>query len=165
MGSWPTTLTRLGNAWCKVINKYTLDRILSPFRSRLQDRLRRERTHIDADMFVRELDDGGSHPEIARALWALLRERAFVEDFRPAPGDELYKVFAMDPEIVRDELIDVLLTKLELNVNEIDFAGFDFGSIATPRDVSKVLVKIAGAQGGKGKQQMSDIASHSTEDS
>lgn len=141
-----------------MINKFATYRVIAPFRSRLQARLRKERIRVDVYAFARGLEDGDRHPEIAHALWELLRERAFVLDFRPEPDDDLYKVFAMDPEIVRDEVIDVLLTKLKLSVSGIDFTGFDFASITTPKDVSRFVAKVADAQDGKGKQQMSDMA-------
>jgi hypothetical protein len=114
----------------------------------------KERSHLDADAFAGGLEDGERHSEIGHALWKLLREYAFVADFRPEPDDDLYKVFAMDEEIVRDEVIDVLLTKLELSVSGIDFTGFDFASITTPKDVSKFLAKVADTQQGKGKHSV-----------
>lgn len=139
-------------------SKSAFYRVIAPFRSRLQDRLRKSRLNLDADAFARELEGGVQHPEIARAIWDLLRERAFVSDFRPDPDDDLYRVFGMDAEIVRDEVFDKLLTTLGLSVSGIDFAGFDFASMTTPRDVSYFLAKIADAQSGSGKQRMSDMA-------
>ena len=130
------TPIKLANAWPPVTSKFAAYRFIAPFRSRLQDRLRKERLHFDVEAFARGLEDGDRHPEIARALWEMLQDRSFVSDFRPEPSDDLYKIFAMDPEIVRDEVIDILLTKLGLTVSEIDFTGFDFSSIRTPNDVS-----------------------------
>lgn len=126
------------------MSRFAVYRFLAPLRSRIQDRLRKARLHVTADTFASQLKE---NPDIAAALWETLREQAFVRDFRPDPDDDLYKVFAMDPEIVRDELIEVLLAKLELNVGGIDFSGFDFASIKTPRDVSIFLAKIANVQG------------------
>lgn len=124
----------------------------------MQSRLRNDRLGVNVGTFATQLKDSDRYPEIAPALWELLREQAFIDDFRPEPDDNLYKVFAMDPEIVRDELIDVLLAKLGLSVSGIDFAGFDFASITTPRDVSEFVVKVADVQGQAGKQRMSDLA-------
>ena len=101
---------------------------------------------LDVDAFTRGFEGGERHPEIAHALWELLRERAFVRDFRPEPEDDLYRVFAMDAEIVRDEVIHVLLAKLNLSVSGLDFSGFDFASIETPQDVFSFLKKVADAQ-------------------
>ncbi|MBA4163095.1 MAG: hypothetical protein C0510_00460 [Erythrobacter sp.] len=120
----------------------------------MQDRLRKERLHVAVETFASQLK---ARPDITVALWEMLREQAFVRDFRPEADDDLYKVFAMDPEVVRDELIDVLLAKLELNVSGIDFTGFDFASIKTPRDVSIFVAKIANAQGEVIKGRMCDL--------
>lgn len=114
--------------------------------------------NFNNDAFARELDGADRHPEIVAALWELLRERAFVPDFRPDPDDDLAKVFAMDSEIVRDEVVDELLTKLRLSVSGIDFTGFDFSSVATPRDVFAFVTKVADAQNGEGKRRFGDIA-------
>lgn len=79
----------------------------------MQGRLRKERLSVSVSSFARELEGSDRHPAIAPALWELLQERAFVDDFRPKADDDLYKVFAMDPEIVRDEMIEPLLARLE----------------------------------------------------
>ena len=113
--------------------------------------------NLDVDAFARGLEGGARRPEIAAALWELLRERAFVPDFRPDPDDELDKVFAMDPEIVRDELVGELLKTLGLSVGGIDFTGFDFASVATPRDVVTFLMKVAEAQNDEGKRRFIDM--------
>lgn len=140
------------------MSKSGIYRFLAPFRSRTQARLRNERLGESVETFASQIKDSDRHPEIAPALWELLKEHAFIEDFRPGPDDDLYKIFAMDPEIVRDELIDSLLTKLGLSVDGIDFAGFDFASITTPRDVSSFATQVADAQGKADKQRMSDLA-------
>jgi hypothetical protein len=136
------------------VSKFAVYRFIAPFRSRLQDRLRKGRLHVTAETFASQLN---GRPDIAVALWETLREQAFVRDFRPEADDDLYKVFAMDPEIVRDELIEMLLAKLEMNVSGIDFTGFDFASIKTPRDVSNFVAKIAKVQGDAIKQRMCDL--------
>ena len=114
--------------------------------------------NVDVDVFAHGLEGGDRHPEIVAALWELLRESAFIPDFRPDPNDDLARVFAMDAEIVRDEVVDELLTKLELSVSEIDFTGFDFSSITTPRDVGAFIMKVADAQNGGGKRRFVDMA-------
>lgn len=114
--------------------------------------------NFNNDTFARELDGADRHPAIVAALWELLRERAFVPDFRPDPDDDLAKVSAMDSEIVRDEVVDELLTKLRLSVSGIDFTGFDFSSVATSRDVFAFVTKVADAQNGEGKRRFGDIA-------
>jgi len=124
----------------------------------MQDRLRKERLSANVNGFARDLEDSDRHPEIAIALWKILQERAFVDDFRPEVDDDLYKIFAMDPEIVRDELVDVMLSRLSLSVEGIDFSGFDFASIKTPRDVSRFVVKVADAQSKAGKHPIGDLA-------
>lgn len=113
---------------------------------------------VDVNAFSSGLGGSDRHPEIAAALWELLRDRAFVADFRPDPDDDLAKVFAMDPEIVRDEVVDEILTKLGLNVSGIDFTGFDFASVATPRDVVAFLTTVADAQNNEGKRRFVDMA-------
>jgi hypothetical protein len=139
-------------------DKFAAYRFIAPFRSRLQKRLREERMSVDVNAFSSGIGGGDRHPEIAAALWELLRERAFVPDFRPDPDDDLAKVFAMDPEIVRDEVVDEILTKLGLSVSGIDFTGFDFASVATPRDVVAFVMKIADAQNGEGERRFVDMA-------
>lgn len=115
---------------------------------------------MSADVHAFSSGLGGSdhHPEIAAALWELLRERAFVPDFRPDPDDDLAKVFAMDPEIVRDEVVDEILTKLGLSVSGIDFTGFDFASVATPRDVVAFVTTVADVQNSEGERRFVDMA-------
>lgn len=129
------------------MNKFALYRFIAPFRSRSQNRLREKRLNVDADTFARGLEIGDRHSEIAGLLWGILREEAFVPDFRPLPEDDLSTVYAMGPEEVRDDVIEPLLTKLGLSVEGIDFTGFDFSSIATSRDVGRFVVKVAEAQG------------------
>ncbi|HEU4962155.1 MAG TPA: hypothetical protein VFT56_17335 [Sphingomonas sp.] len=109
---------------------------------------------VDVDAFAHGLEGGDRRSEIARELWGILRDEAFVADFRPDPNDDLAKVYAMGPEEVRDELIEPLLTRLGLSVSGIDFTGFDFSSITTPRGVSRFVVKVADAQGREGKQRI-----------
>jgi hypothetical protein len=113
--------------------------------------------NVDAAAFARGLEAGERHPEIAGVLWELLRDQAFVADFRPDAFDDLAKVYAMGAEEVRDELIDVLLTKLRLDVASIDFSGFDFASLTTPKDVSRFVSRVADAQGAEGKRRMSEM--------
>lgn len=111
---------------------------------------------VDVDAFAHGLEGGDRRPDIARELWTLLRDAAFIADFRPDPNDDLAKVYAMGPEEVRDDLIDLLLTRLGVTVSGIDFTGFDFSSIATPRDVSRFVEKVADAQRGQGKQRIGE---------
>lgn len=145
-------------AWPAMIDKFAVYRFTAPFRSRLQIRLREERLNVDVDAFALGLEGGDRHPQIVVALWELLRERAFIPDFRPDPNDDLAGVFAMDAEIVRDEVVDELLTKLGLSVSGIDFTGFDFSSVATPRDVAAFIMKVADVQNGDGKRRFVDMA-------
>ena len=102
----------------------------------------------DADTFARVLSPDGLYAEAARLLWELLREQAFVADFRPDTNDDLSRVYAMGPEEVRDDVIDPLLDRLGLSVSGMDFTGFDFASITTPKDISEFVAKIAEAQNG-----------------
>ena len=51
-----------------------------------------------------------------------------------------------------------LLETLGLSTSEIDFTGFDFTSITTPREVIAFILKIADAQGGQGKRRFVDMA-------
>ncbi|BBF68395.1 hypothetical protein [Sphingomonas bisphenolicum] len=125
------------------MNRFALYRFIAPFRSRLQSRLREERLNVDADAFANRMEAGGRSSEIAHLLWGMLREEAFVPDFRPEPEDSLSKVYAMGPEEVRDDLVEPLLDRLGLDVEGIDFKGFDFALIATPRDVAQFMLKIA----------------------
>ena len=139
-----------------MINKFTVYRFTAPFRSRLQNRLREERLNVDVDAFARGFGDS-QQPDMPRLLWQLLREAAFVPDFRPAPDDSLSKVYAMGPQEVRDDVIEPLLAKLGLSVSGIDFTGFDFSSVSTPRDVIAFIIKVADAQNGEGKRRFVDI--------
>lgn len=141
-----------------MIDWYKVYRFIAPFRSRLQERLRKERERFDFDAFARAFDIGDDHLQIAHALWDLLRARAFVYDFRPHPDDDLYKVFAMDEEIVWDEVIKDLMKKLNLSLSGIDLTGFDIHSVTTPRHVMAFLVKIAQAQHGEGGRRFTDMA-------
>ena len=137
-------------------DKFALYRLTAPFRSRLQRRLREERKNVDMEAFVQALSADEQKAEAARALWELLRQQAFVPDFRPDPNDDLSEVYAIGPEEVRDDVIDPLLDRLGLSVSGIDFTGFDFASIATPTDVVAFVMKVADAQNGEGKRGSGD---------
>lgn len=131
-----------------MIDKFAIYRFTAPFRSRLQNRLRIERLNVDVAAFVSGFEDG-QQPDVPRSLWEMLREAAFVPDFRPDPDDSLSQLYAMGPEEVRDDVIEPLLTKLGLSVSGIDFTSFDFSSIATPRDVVAFVIKVVDAQNGE----------------
>ena len=138
------------------MSKFALYRFIAPFRSRSQNRLREKRLHVGADAFARGLGVGDQHAEIVDYLWDILREEAFVTDFSPDPEDDLATVYAMGPEEVRDDVIEPLLTKLRLSLDEFDFTGFDFSSITTPKDVGRFVMKVANAQGG-GQRRFIDM--------
>ena len=50
----------------------------------------------------------------------------------------------MGPEEVRDDLIDPITEKLNLDLSRYDFKGFDFASLKTPSDVARFLMGLAG---------------------
>jgi hypothetical protein len=125
------------------MNKFALYRFIFPFRSRLQKRLRGERMTVDVDAFARGFEGGDRHPEIPRFLWEMLREEAFVPDFRPDPNDDLTKIYGKGPEEVQDDLIEPLLIRLGLCASGIDFRGFDFASVTTPKDAGRFVMKLA----------------------
>lgn len=102
--------------------------------------------NVDIDTFARGFEGGDRHPEIIRSLWDLLREDAFVPDFRPDPEDDLIKIYAKGPEEVMYDVIEPLLTRLGLSVSGMDFRGFDFASVATPKDVGAFVMKVADSQ-------------------
>ena len=129
-----------------MIDWYTMYQFFFPSLSRLQQRLRKERAHLDVEVFAHAVEGGDHHPEIAHALWDLLRARAFVRDFRPHPDDDLYEVFAMDEEIVNDEILNHLLKKMELSLKGVDVSAFPISSITTPKKVMEVLVFAAEAR-------------------
>jgi hypothetical protein len=52
----------------------------------------------------------------------------------------------MGPEEVRDDIIEPLLNKLGLKVDHIDFTGFNFARITTPRDIAAFVVRVAALQ-------------------
>lgn len=104
--------------------------------------------NVDVAAFVSGFEDG-QQPDVPRLLWEMLREAAFVPDFRPDPDDSLSQLYAMGPEEVRDDVIEPLLTKLGLSVSGIYFTSFDFSSIATPRDVVAFVIKVVDAQNGE----------------
>jgi hypothetical protein len=99
-------------------------------------RLSVDRQHVNFETFLKEVGSGPLKDEVALLLWQKLRtEHTFVKDFRPLPNDDLAKVFAMGPEEVRDDLIEPIITDLNIDVSNIDFIGFDFRSIKTLKDV------------------------------
>jgi hypothetical protein len=113
--------------------------------------------NVDLDSFVSGFGVGDRPSEIARLLWDMLRDLAFVPDFRPDSGDSLSRVYAMGPEEVLDDLIEPLLAKLGLSVSGIDFTGFDLALIDTPMDVVRLMVKVAEAQNGVGSRRIDNI--------
>ena len=127
-----------------MMNRYTLYRFLFPFRYRLQDRLERERRHVKLQQFANELGDTRAVDKIGSILWDLLREKAFVEDFRPSADDNLANVFAMGPEEVRDDLVEPLIEGLDLDVSSISFKDFDFDTLRTPKDVANFICTLRG---------------------
>jgi hypothetical protein len=128
-----------------MIDKFTIYRFIAPFRSRLQGRLRSQRLKSDIHNFELGVETG-CVPGLARELWTLLQDSAFIPDFRPAPDDNLADVYAMGPEEVRDDIIEPLLNKLGLKVDHIDFTGFNFARITTPRDIAAFVVRVAALQ-------------------
>lgn len=129
-----------------MIDKFVIYRVIFPVRSRLQRRLREERLSADANEFAQGLSPDGRQAEVACLLWEMLREHAFVADFRPDPNDDLAKVYALGPEEVRDDIVDPLLDRLGLSFSGMDFTGFDFASITTPKDISAFVAKVAEGQ-------------------
>jgi hypothetical protein len=117
------------------MRKYAICRFLAPFRSSLQRRLITERPEVTADTFQRDLGGAGKQERVAAFLWNRLRDLAFVPDFRPLPGDDLLKIYALGPEDVRDDIIEPLLDHLGIAPGDIDFAGFDFAALATPKSI------------------------------
>lgn len=138
-----------------MIDTFSLYRFIFPFRSRLQRRLREKRLNVDVDAFARRFE-GSRQRDSAGLLWDLLREAAFVPDFRPDPDDSLSEVYAKGPEEVWDDVIVPLLDKLGVSVSGIDFTRFNFSSVATPRDVVAFVMKVAEAGNGEGKRQFVD---------
>lgn len=139
-----------------MVDRFAFYRFIAPFRSRLQARLREERLNVDIEAFARPFE-GSSRPEVPRLLWDLLREEAFVADFRPDLDDSLDEVYCMGPEEVRDDVIEPILDKMALDPSWIDFRGFDFASVTTPREVIAFILKIANAQNGGGKRRFVDM--------
>lgn len=124
------------------MDKFDLYRFLAPLRARLQSRLRKDRLNVDCDVFARGIKEGAQWQRIARCLWDRLREESFVADFRPDPEDSLSKVYAMGPEEVRDELIEPIAQCLGINLSGIDFEGFDFSALDTPKAVAHFLMSL-----------------------
>jgi hypothetical protein len=131
-----------------MISKSGLYRFIFPFRSQLQHLLREARLDVDVEAFVRRFEVC-ERSDVPRSIWDLLREAAFVTDFRPDPDDSLEKVYAMGPDEVWGDLIEPLLARFRLNSNAIDFTGFNFSSIATPRDVVAVVMKVTDVEKGQ----------------
>ena len=127
------------------MNKFGIYRFIFPFRYRLQRRFRLERINHDMYDFERQLDIGYDHRQVARTLWDALRSVAFVADFRPSYDDDLAALYAMGPDEVRDELIDVILNALSIDVSGINFSHVDFGTIKSPKDVANFIVNVVGA--------------------
>jgi len=138
-------------------DQFTYYRFIAPFRSRLQARLREERLNVGVDAFARPFNDS-SRPELPRLLWDLLREEAFVADFRPDLDDSLHKVHGKAWEDVYYDVIEPLLERLALDTSEIDFTGFDISSITTPREVVALILNIADIQDRGGKGRFVDMA-------
>lgn len=137
-------------------DQFTFYRFAFPFRSRLQARLREERLNVDVDAFARPFDDI-SRPEVPRLLWDLLREEAFVADFRPDLDDNLHKIYGKIWEDLYYDIVEPLLEDLSLDASEIDFTGFDFTSITTPRELIAFILKIADAQGRQATRNFVDL--------
>lgn len=136
-----------------MVDKYTLYRFIAPFRSWHQSCLREERKDVDIVAFARGFENGDRHAEVIRSLWDLLREDAFVRDFRPDPDDDLLKIYGMGPEEVLHDVFEPLLTKFGLSAAEIDLTGFDFSSIATPKDVGVFLMRTVETHDGNCRQR------------
>lgn len=125
------------------MNKFILYRLLFPFRSRLQKRLREQRAYMTWEMFSRGIEPGPRHEEVTRLLWNHLREKqAFVEDFRPDPQDEFSEVYAMGPEEVLDELIEPISDKLGIDLNFYENNDISLVYLNTPSDAARFLMNL-----------------------
>lgn len=123
--------------------KFSFYKLAFPFRSRLQNRLRRERDAYRFEDFKKQLGEGVISPIVAAHLWELLRQCAFVDDFRPSPDDDLDEVFAMGPEEVKDELIEPLIGHLGGQASSIDVKDVDLANLRTPRQVAAFIARHA----------------------
>lgn len=124
------------------MDKYQFYRFLAPFRMRRQRSLCRSRGDWTLTDFMGQLPVSPVTEPLARGLWDLLRDAAFVPDFRVDASDLLDATFGMGPEEVSDDLTDPLLDQLGLDVSMIDFTGLDFRKLKTVGDVAKLMIRV-----------------------
>lgn len=127
-------------------DKYRLYRSLYPVRAKRQSALRAERLRFSLPEFQSEIGQGTLRDPAAVYLWERLRDMAFVADFRPSASDDLGEVFALSPSSIRDDVVDGLIDHLGLRSEHIDFAGFSFASLRTPRDIVDFVEKMEALQ-------------------
>lgn len=127
-------------------DKFTIYHFIYPFQTRLQNRLLRERSNLDAAAFAEGCGGSDRHKQILGELWKELRDAAFVPDFRPHPSESLTEVYGIGPEEAIDEVIEPILKRLGLSWDGLDFTGFDRESLVTPKDLGEFLMKVVDAK-------------------
>ncbi len=127
-------------------SKYTVYRVLYPFRVRRQSALRSTRLEVSVGDFEREMGSGKVRSVASAYLWERLRECAFVPDFRPSAADNLGDVLALSAESVRDEVVAGLVDHLGLHTEHINFSNFSFSSLQCPRDIADFVERVANMQ-------------------
>jgi hypothetical protein len=124
------------------MNKLSVYKVIAPFRVNRQKELRDQRSSVNVNTFVELIGGSDLRRRAAELLWARLREFSFIEDFKPAIDDDLYYIFGLSPESVRDEVISQIVDALDVPTERIDFTGFSFDAVKTPIDIINFIEKV-----------------------
>lgn len=126
-----------------MIDKFSIYRVLFPFRRARQLRLRQERMGYSYLQFARDLFGGDDYPELSSLLWRCFSDTcALVPDFRPLPSDELASIYGMGLEEVLDDVLFPFAEKHDLLQTDTDMSALKRPD-ATILDVAVILLALS----------------------
>ena len=126
-----------------MIDKFSIYRVLFPFRRRRQLRLRQERMRYSYLQFARDVFGGDDYPELSSLLWHCFSDTcALVPDFRPHPSDELASIYGMGLEEVLDDVLFPFAEEYDLLESDTDMSALKRPD-ATIRDVALILLALS----------------------
>lgn len=120
------------------MNKYGIYKIIAPFRSNRQSLLMKDRSLYEEFDFISDLGGKGVGG-IEGEVWRILRGMAFVPDFRPHPLDSLDKIYGIGGEEIRDEIVEPIINRLNMEIDRNRIGLVNFDDCQTPVDIVNVI--------------------------
>lgn len=113
-----------------------------------QLRLKELRSHDDIATFTSATAGGGLEPLIATLLWKLLRDHAYVDDYRAGADDDLLSIYGLGPKQAWTQLIQPLMIRIGCP-SDVQPPSDSEHKLATPRDIVSYVALCAGQQRNK----------------